>query len=92
MFSNSKLKSELKPQNIVRFYEKALKAQRSIVNMEKDNLDSFKQLEYEFKENLYTGYMKYYIALHYANERRYQESYLVLQKVNHDFEITNEFA
>jgi hypothetical protein len=36
LFSNTKLQSELRPQNIVRFIEKALKAQRSIVNMEKD--------------------------------------------------------
>jgi hypothetical protein len=36
LFTNTKLQSELRPQNIVRFIEKALKAQRSIVNMEKD--------------------------------------------------------
>jgi hypothetical protein len=36
LFSNVKLKSELRPQNVVRFYEKVLKAQRSIINMEKD--------------------------------------------------------
>lgn len=54
LFSNTKLQSELRPQNIVRFIEKALKAQRSIVNMEKDQLDPIKQLEYEFLERFYT--------------------------------------
>jgi hypothetical protein len=34
LFSSTKLKSELRPQNIVRFIEKALKGQRSIVNIE----------------------------------------------------------
>jgi len=54
LFSNTRLKSELRPQNVVRFIEKALKAQRSIVNMEKDTIDAFKQLEYDFVEKFYT--------------------------------------
>jgi len=62
LFSNTKLKSELRPQNVVRFYEKVLKAQRSIINMEKDLIDPFKQLEYEFYEKLYNTTIKYYIG------------------------------
>ena len=48
-----------------------MKAQRSIINMEKDTLDPYKQLEFEFYETLYNTYIKYYIGLHYANERSY---------------------
>lgn len=92
LFSHSKLQSELRPQNIVRFIEKALKSQRSIVNMEKDQLDPFKQLEYEFAERFYTTQIKYYIGLHYANERNYQEAYLILSRVSSDIESTIEFA
>jgi hypothetical protein len=39
---------------VVRFYEKALKAQRSIINLEKDAMDPLRALEYEFSERLCT--------------------------------------
>lgn len=46
--------------------------------MEKDQIDPFKQLEFEFYDRLYSTQIKYYIGLHYANERSYQESFLIL--------------
>eukprot|EP00347_Sterkiella_histriomuscorum_P021997 403332041 len=92
LFSNQKLKSELRPQNIVRFYEKVIKAQRSIINMEKDIIDPYKTLEFEFYETLYNTYIKYYIGLHYANDRSYQDAFLILQRVNTDIESTIDFA
>lgn len=76
----------------MRFYEKVLKAQRSIINMEKEQMDPYKQLEYEFFERLYNTHIKYYIGLHYTNERNYQEAFLILQKVSADIEGTIEFA
>jgi hypothetical protein len=82
----------LRPQNVVRFYEKALKAQKSIVNLEKDALDPFRALEYEFSERLCTTQIRFFIGLHYANERAYKEALLVLQKVSSDVESTIEFA
>ena len=39
--------------------------------MEKEQMDPVKQLEYEFYEKLYNTQIKYYIGLHYANDRRY---------------------
>ena len=75
------MKSDLRPQNVVRFFEKALKAQRSILNLEKDALDPFKALEYEFSERLCNTQIRFFIGLHYANERGYQEALLVLQRV-----------
>jgi hypothetical protein len=60
--------------------------------MEKDNLDPFKQLEYEFYERLYNTQIKYFIGLHYANERSYKEAYLILHKVSADIEATIDFA
>ena len=75
---NHKLKSDLRPQNVVRFYEKALKAQKSILNLEKDALDPFKALEYEFSERLCTTQIRFFIGLHYANEKQYGEGLLVL--------------
>ena len=89
---HQKLKSELRPQNVVRFYEKALKAQKSILNLEKDTLDPFKALEYEFCDRLYNTQIRYFIGLHYLNERAYNEAFLVLSKVHADVENTIEFA
>ena len=41
---------------------------------------------------MYSTYIKYYIGLHYANDRAYQEAYLILQRVAADIESTIEFA
>lgn len=82
----------MRPQNIVRFYEKALKAQKSILNLEKDALDPLKALEYEFSERLCNTQIRYFIGLHYLNEKAYTEALLVLQRVASDVESTIEFA
>lgn len=82
----------MRPQNVVRFYEKALKAQRSILNLEKDALDPFKALEYEFSERLCTTQIRFFIGLHYANEKAYSEALMVLQRVSQDVESTIDFA
>ena len=87
-----KLKSELRPQNVVRFYEKALKAQRSIINLEKDAMDPLRALEYEFSERLCTTQIRFFIGLHYANDRQYREALLVLSRVASDVESTIDFA
>lgn len=39
--------------------------------MEKDAMDPFRQIEYEFNQKAWNCYIKYYIALHYANEKKY---------------------
>lgn len=39
--------------------------------MEKDQMDPFKHQEYEFYEKLYSTQIKYYIGLHYVNEKSY---------------------
>lgn len=90
--SHSKLQSELRPQNIVRFIEKALKGYRAILTLEKDSLDPFKQLEYEFYERYYQAEIKYYLGLHYSNERKYAEALLILKAVSGAVEESVEFA
>ena len=67
---------------MVRFFEKALKAQRSILNLEKDALDPFRALEYEFSDRLCSTMIRYLIGLHYLNERAYKEALLILQRVS----------
>jgi len=92
IFAHQKLKSELRPSNVVRFYEKALKAQKSIVNMEKDHLDPIKQLEFEFLEKSYQIKMLFHVALDYANEKQFAEAYQVLLKLQADIENALEFS
>jgi hypothetical protein len=82
----------LRPQNVVRFYEKALKAQRSIVNLEKDNLDPVRSLEYEFVERLCQTLLKFYIGLQYLNDKAFREALLVLNRVSNEVESTIDFA
>lgn len=77
---------------MVRFYEKALKAQKSIVNMEKDHLDPIKQLEFEFLEKSYQIKMLFHVALDYANEKQFAEAYQVLLKLQADIENALEFS
>ena len=88
---SEKLKSELRPSNIVRFYEKAMKAHKSIINLEKDTSDPNKQLEFEFFSRLYQVLMTYYVAMDYANEKKFKESYQVLGRVQEEIESTLEF-
>jgi len=51
-----------------------------------------KALEYEFSERLCNTQIRYFIGLHYLNERAYTEALLVLQRVASDVEATIEFA
>lgn len=55
-------------------------------------MDPLKQLEFEFLDRYYTTQIKYYIGLHYANENKFQEAYLIMQKTHNDIEETIEFA
>jgi len=76
----------------VRFIEKALKGYRSILTLEKDSLDPFKQLEYEFYERYYNAEIKYYLGLHYSNEKKYGEALIILKTVSSAIEDSVEFA
>jgi len=60
--------------------------------MEKEQLEPLKQVEYEFFDRIYHIHMLYNIALDYANEKKFQEGYQVLLKLQNDVENTLEFA
>lgn len=62
----------------MRFIEKAMKGYRAILALEKEVLDPFKQLEFEFYERYYSAEIKYYLGLHYSNEKKYAEALLIL--------------
>ena len=92
IFAHQKLKSEMRPSNIVRFYEKTLKAHKSIMNLEKEQVDPMRQVEFEFTDKVYNVKMVYYVALDYANEKKYPEAHQVLLRAQTDLEATLEFA
>ena len=57
----------MRPQNIVRFYEKALKAMKSqSAASEKDGTDPMAILEGEMLERFSEAQITYYVALHYV--------------------------
>jgi len=76
----------------VRFIEKALKGYRAILAFERETLDPIKQLEYEFYDRFYSAQIKYYLGLHYSNERKYAEALLILKSVSGAIEESVEYA
>jgi len=60
-----------RPQNIVRFYEKAMKAiksQKQNLNQEKETIDPISLMHMEFTEKYILAQICYFIALHYVLE------------------------
>ena len=77
--SKDKLIKELKPQNVIRFIEKALKAQKAINAQERESKDitPAQHLINEFQELYLDTLIGYYITLHYVNERQYSQASLL---------------
>ena len=83
---------QVRPQNIVRFIEKALKAQRSVANAEKEAKDTLKLIENQFTEMYMETQIAFYIALHYALTKHYKSAYLIAQHCLQEIERVSEFA
>ena len=72
--------SEQKPQNIIRFIEKALKAQRALSAFDKEQetatgvVDAVKHTANEFKELSLDALIAYYVTLHYISQRKFLEA------------------
>ena len=70
-----KLTKEQKPQNIIRFIEKALKAQRALSAFDKEQetvtgvVNAVKHTVNEFEELYLDTLIVFYVTLHYINER-----------------------
>jgi len=68
----------VRAQNIVRFYEKAIKAQKS--SAENKDQDPQAVIKNEFQEKWQTINIQYYIALHYIQEHnQYKQAMVILQ-------------
>ena len=68
-----KLSADQKPQNIIRFIEKALKAQRALSAFDREQesisgvVNAIKHTVNEFEELYLDTLIAYYVTLHYAN-------------------------
>ena len=75
-----KLTREQKPQNIIRFIEKALKAQRALSTFDREQesatgvVNAVKHTVNEFEELYFDPLIAFYVTLHYINERKYLEA------------------
>ena len=71
-----KLTREMKPQNIIRFIEKALKAQRALSAFDREQeslsgvVNAVKHTVNEFEELYLDTLIAFYASLHYFNERK----------------------
>ena len=69
----------VRPQNIVRFYEKAIKAMKSqSAASEKDGTDPMAILEGEMQERYSDAQITYYIALHYVQDLNQAKQAIVI--------------
>ena len=55
----------VRPQNIVRFYEKAMKSQKQLLTADRESMDPAAILQNELQEKYQNVQISYYIALHY---------------------------
>ena len=89
-----KLVKELKPQNVIRFIEKALKSQRAFNAVERESKDvtPAQHLINEFQEIYLDTLIGYYITLHYVNERQYQQASLLAKHAIQQIENCMDFV
>jgi len=69
-----------KPQNVIRFIEKALKAQRAISTFDREQesatgvVNAVKHTVNEFEELYLDTLIAYYVAVHYMRDHKYLEA------------------
>ena len=83
VFTSQKLRTGQRPQLVMKLFDKALKALKKI-SQENDALDPEKITEYNHREMIIQVYLKFFIAVHYANEKRYNHSYLIIKRAREE--------
>jgi hypothetical protein len=91
VFTRQKLKGNSRPQVIMKLFDKALRALK-IISQDKATIDPVKLAEYEQREMIINIYLKFYIAVHYANEKDYDSTYAILKRTKEDYERCIEYA
>lgn len=84
VFTKQKLKSAQRPQIVMKLFDKALKTLKSVAQ-ERTAVDLSKVAEFNQKEMIIQVYLKFYIAVFYANEKNYSATYCVLKRANEEY-------
>lgn len=74
VFTKQKLRASQRPQIVMKLFDKALKSLKTLTQ-ERGVMDPVKLAEYNIKEMVIQVYLKFYIAVFYANEKRYDATY-----------------
>ena len=70
LFSSGKqVALAVRPQNIVRFYEKAIKSQKQLLSADRESTDAAAALHNELQEKYQDILISYYISLHYISDQ-----------------------
>jgi hypothetical protein len=79
-------------QNIVRIYEKALRAQQQLSQLEKESKDPNKLLLNELNEVYLKALISFYITLNYASMKQYHENFALCQHTITEIENCLDFV
>ena len=60
--------------------------------IEKDMLDPVKMVEYELINMVLANYTKFFTAIHFANQRKYDNTYLMIEWVMEEMERSIEYS
>ena len=69
VFEKQKIKGNCRPQVIMKLFDKALRALQTI-SQDKGSLDHVKIAELELREMIINTYLKFYVAVYFANENK----------------------
>ena len=90
--------SEHKPQNIIRFLEKALKAQRAMSAFDREQetatgvVNAIKHTVNEFEELFLDTLIVFYVTLHYISQRKFLEALNLAKHTLSQIENCLDFA
>ena len=97
VFEKQKIKGNCRPQVIMKLFDKALRALQTI-SQDKGSLDHVKIAELELREMIINTYLKFYVAVYFANENKsvssdaFYSTYWILKRSKEDSERCTEYA
>jgi hypothetical protein len=83
VFTKQKLRAAQRPQQVMKLFDRALKALKTIARGSK-MLAVDKIQENSTKESVIQSYLRFYTAIYYANEKRYDYAYIIASKAREE--------
>ena len=91
VFTKQKLRASQRPQIVMKLFDKALKSLKNL-SQERGIMDPVKLSEYSLKEMIIQVYLKFYIAVFYANEKRFDAAYWILKRAKDEVKRCKEYC